>query len=92
MARAGEVVYARGTRAPKGIAAKIVHDELVKLRRPGHGIDPEDVVDVAKDPSHPLHDAFEWDDTEAARQYRLEQARYLIRAVRIVVEDTEPIE
>lgn len=40
------------------------------------------IVEVAEDPDHPLHSKFQWDDTEAAHQYRLIQARNLIVSVR----------
>lgn len=40
------------------------------------------IVEVAADPDHPLHSRFEWDDTEAARAYRLIQARNLIVRIR----------
>lgn len=42
---------------------------------------PPDVVKDARNPNSPLHPFFEWDDSEAAEQYRLQQARGLIRAV-----------
>lgn len=42
---------------------------------------PEIVLDDAKDEASPLHPFFEWDDTEAARKYRLQQAGYVIRSV-----------
>ena len=48
-------------------------------------LDPELVVDAARDPTSPLHPFFEWDDSEAARQHRIGQARQLIRRVRIDV-------
>ena len=48
-----------------------------------------DVVAEARKKTSPIHDEFEWDDTEAARLHRLEQARYLIRAVVVVPEDGE---
>lgn len=48
---------------------------------------PQDVVDAARPEDSPLHGAFCWDDTEAARLYRLEQAQRLIRSFRIVHED-----
>lgn len=44
---------------------------------------PEEVVREARKKKSPLHPWFEWDDTEAARQYRLEQARDLIRSVAV---------
>lgn len=40
---------------------------------------PADVVRAAKPANSVLHGKFEWDDSEAAEQYRLWQARQLIR-------------
>lgn len=40
---------------------------------------PADVVKEASDPNSPIHSWFEWDDGKAAEEYRLEQARKLIR-------------
>jgi hypothetical protein len=40
---------------------------------------PEAVIDAARDPESPLHDQFTWDETEAARQYNLIEARKLIQ-------------
>ena len=55
-----------------------------------HGIlTPELVLSAASDPAHVLHSRFEWDDTEAARRYRLAQASGLIRSVTIVIEKPE---
>lgn len=56
--------------------------ELEGLRqRHGGVLRPEDVVDFARDPSTALHARFTWDDTEAARRYRLVQAGEVIRLV-----------
>lgn len=56
-------------------------------------LDPEDVVREAARTASPLHDYFTWDETEAARRWRLEQAAGLIRRVRVVVQHgpQEPI-
>ena len=48
---------------------------------------PEKVVEFAERKTSALHDAFEWDDTEAARKYRIEQARAIIR-VSVEIIDT----
>ena len=45
----------------------------------------EDVVAEASNPDNPLHTCFEWDNLIAGHQFRLEQARTLIRRVKIVV-------
>lgn len=59
----------------------------------GGTLTPEAVVAAAADPQSPLHPRFVWDDTEAARRYRLLQAASLIRAVVTVLprEHAEPV-
>lgn len=53
---------------------------LVAIAEKNHGVlTPEAVVDHAKRDDSPLHGRFTWDDSEAAHQYRLWQARQLIR-------------
>jgi hypothetical protein len=46
----------------------------------------EQVVEEARPQSSPLHGCFEWDDSKAAESWRIEQARDLIKRVKIVVE------
>ena len=41
----------------------------------------ECVVEVASNPGHPLHGHFEWDDSAAAQQWRLQQARQMINVL-----------
>lgn len=45
---------------------------------------PADVVRAARRPTHPLHKKFTWDDTKAAQEYRLWQAREIIAEFRII--------
>lgn len=60
--------------------------EMRRLYRENGGVlHPPVVVDAAKDPSSALHKFFTWDDTEAAEQYRLQQARQLIARVHVVI-------
>jgi hypothetical protein len=47
------------------------------------------VIKAAKNPRHPLHDVFEWDDSKAGHAWRIEQARSLIARVRLQVSETE---
>ena len=54
--------------------------------RDGGLLRPQAVIEAARDEASPLHGAFCWDDTEAARRYRIIQAQYLIRSFRIVKE------
>lgn len=68
-------------------ALQAIHDR--------HGrLDPHHVVTEAADQAHPLHRYFTWDDSTAAAAHRIEQARGLIRRVRIEIRtdpDHEPI-
>lgn len=48
--------------------------------------DPRVLADEAADPEHPLHSLFDWDDTEAAAKWRVQQARQIVGRVRITVE------
>ena len=56
--------------------------ELEKLDEQD-GITPEAVVGVASDPNNILHAHFEWDDAKAGHAHRLQQARHLIKRVKI---------
>ena len=68
----------------------IIKSELERLFLEGL-LRPADVVEAARDPESPLHSHFEWDDTEAAEKWREEQARQLIRNVRIEVGTSSPV-
>ena len=68
----------------------IIKAELERLFREGL-LRPADVVEAARDPESPLHTHFEWDDTAAAAKWREEQARQLIRNIRIEVGDSVPV-
>lgn len=48
-----------------------------------------DVVEAARAASSPLHGSFNWDDSEAAHAYRLQQARQLIRISVAYIGDSE---
>lgn len=63
----------------------IYQDALKKVAEKAGGLTAEAVVEAARPKSSPLHDAFEWSDSKAAREYRLEQARCLIRSIEICV-------
>ena len=66
---------------------------LTKMARQNGGVlKVEDVLEEARDEGSPLHKHFEWDDSEAAEQYRKQQARSLIQRCKVVLIDTQPIE
>jgi hypothetical protein len=67
---------------------KAIREELQTLVKDGRLI-PEDVVDAAKNPNSSLHTYFTWDDTEAAAAFRLQEARALIKRIRVSVVRTD---
>lgn len=46
---------------------------------------PAILLDEARDPDHPLHSRFEWDDVTAGEAYRLIQAARIIRRVEVTL-------
>jgi hypothetical protein len=63
-----------------------IKEALAAIAAGGNGIlRPDSVVSAARAPDSPLHSHFEWDDTKAAAEHRLDQARGLIRTIKVVV-------
>lgn len=52
---------------------------LMDIRERRGSLTPQIVLDEARDPLHPLHHRFEWDDSLAAEKYRLLQAQKLLQ-------------
>ena len=65
-----------------------IKEELQSLVVDGT-LDPERVVEAAKNPNSSMHGQFDWDDTVAAHEYRLSQARALIKRVKVNVIRTD---
>lgn len=65
------------------IETKTIIDELnqVKSKNGFNILVPKEVVEFARDENTELHSKFEWDDSIAGEQYRIYQARNLIRTV-----------
>lgn len=64
-----------------------VKQTLEEIREKCGGVLTEEaVVKAARPKDHPLHNRFTWDNTEAAKLWRLEQARALIRSVYVTIE------
>lgn len=70
------------------IPAQAAGERLEALRVKHDGITARVVVDDARRKRSPLHGAFEWDNTVAATEYRLEQARLVLRSIVMVSEKT----
>lgn len=74
------------------MAGDDVEKRLSALAKKAGGLlTAEVVVEDARNPSSPLHAHFDWDNDVAAEKWRLEQARRLIRSVKITVEVVEDL-
>lgn len=69
--------------------AQAVGGQLEAIRKSAGHLTASTVVENARPTAAFLHPVFEWDDSLAAEQYRLEQARHLIRAV-VAISDESP--
>lgn len=69
--------------------AQDVGRQFEQLAASEDGLTPRTVLTANTAPGTPLHDSFEWDDTEAADKYRLHQAGHFIRCIAICPEATE---
>ncbi len=75
---------------------ELIRDELEQIRQLHGGLlKPEDVVKFARNERTALHQEFEWDDARASAEYRLEQARKVIRVAVTILpsphSDQEPV-
>ena len=60
---------------------------LLELYERDGKLTAESVLADATDPLSPLHSRFEWDDKVAAFEYRLEQARLIVRKAHVNILD-----
>jgi hypothetical protein len=75
---------------------ELIRDELEQIRQLHGGLlKPEDVVKFARNKRTALHQEFEWDDARASAEFRLEQARKVIRVAVTILpsphSDQEPV-
>lgn len=81
-AAAVQYVARPGGSIPQGRAQEV--GEMLAVMEGKYGeVSPQRVVDEARNEEHPLHGDFEWDDTTAAHEYRLKQARTIIRCIMV---------
>jgi hypothetical protein len=72
----------------KRAGAQAIGEALEAIRIANGGeLHPQAVVADARNAKSPLHLHFEWDDRKAAEAYRVDQARALIRSIRVIDED-----
>lgn len=79
--RQGRASFAEGFRV-KGITPAALHRHIEAVEaQHGHKATAPEILDSARPSNSPVHHLFEWDNEVAGEEYRLEQARYLLRAV-----------
>jgi hypothetical protein len=65
-----------------GVDAQTAGEELERIRvLHGGKLKPDDILKSARATNSPIHGVFTWDDKRAAHQYRLSEARQLVRAL-----------
>ena len=68
---------------------KSQYDSIIsRLKRDGK-LTPSGILAMAKKEDSPLHKLFEWDDAKASQEYRLIQARQLIKVANAKIEKPE---
>lgn len=73
-----------------GVDAQKAYDAIEKIRSSkGGACSADDVVAAARSARNPLHNLFEWDDSQAAHEYRLQQARTVLRALEVTYKERE---
>lgn len=87
------MIYEFADFARDGLTRKLdaqkVGEELERLRTEHGGkLEKKVVIEAARHPECPLHNAFTWDDQKAADRYRLREAQTLLSALVIVDEAT----
>ncbi len=68
---------------------KSQYDRLIKKLKSEGKLTASGVLAEAEDENSPLHELFEWDDAKAVREYRLIQARKVIKMVNIYIAPLE---
>ena len=84
--------YAFDHAAPERVRAdpQLIGEALDSIRvESGGQLHPKMVVEGARDPKSVLHSHFEWNDAKAAEAHRMDQARALIRSIRVIDEDDD---
>jgi hypothetical protein len=80
--------FRNGAHIKGGVDANSVGTELDRIRESQGEITPQGVVNESRPTNAPLNPCFTWDDTEAAEAYRRDEARKIVRSVRVVYPDT----
>lgn len=80
------MIYKWKTGYQNKVSADTAGEVMEQLSRENR-LSAKTLVDVSRPEDAPLHNAFEWDDTEAAERWREQQGRVLINSIVIQAED-----
>jgi len=81
-----DIVWAKGCHYK--VSAKVAYQEVERICAKNGGIaTPDAVVAAAKSVRNPLHEEFEWDNAVAAHEHRLNQARSMLRSIKVIREE-----
>ena len=79
-----KIIYGWRSGSRISIDAQKAGKELERIKRSQNGLlEPENIVDAARDANNVLHPHFEWDDSVAAEAFRADQARDLVRSLTV---------
>lgn len=70
-----------------GVSAQAIGETIEAIRERDGICTPGALVSIARSPEHPAHGLLEWDNEICGRDWRLDQARRIISAIRYVDEE-----
>lgn len=78
-----QFIWKAGAQFP--VTAETAANTIIDLQRSlgKDSITAKELLDASRDETAPLHSCFEWEDSVAAEQYRIYQARHLIGSIEI---------
>lgn len=85
------MVYEWGSRH-HAVPAQVVGEAIAAIQQRDGTCRPDALVAAARDEANELHPLFTWDDDEAARRWRRQEARQVINSLRVtLVGYAEPV-
>jgi hypothetical protein len=78
-----EIQYKETEKFNKEVIREILNVQKEK------GLTAENILEKAKDKKNPLHELFEWNNSQAGESWRLHQARLLINEVKVIINQKE---
>lgn len=80
--------FKEGARVPAGVDREACLSAIQRLRETHGELTPPALTEAAQSKKSPLHELFQWDNSKAADEYRLWQARQLIASLVVRVVDS----